>query len=190
MELSKTNSARLRRVIISVFILFTTNASAGNLVAHKGFEACWRSAITKASFLSLIQSSIEGTQGCVPPQSGTTPVPYTVCGAPNCPGGVNGCLVTLHGTAASGNFGTGAFTGPGTADTLSVPITSGIGNCTMLLSGITFNAALQYTLTDDGNFGVYTAALATPTVSITNYVASGCPQFASLAAAQLNGNES
>ncbi|UXI67026.1 hypothetical protein [Tahibacter amnicola] len=172
---------------VGLFLGFTV-AHAGELMFHNSFSACWTTAITKSSFLTLVRNSIEGTQGCVSAQSGTSPFPYTVCGSPNCPGGTIGCPVTLHAATPTGDFGTGAVNATGTVDTLTVPITYNMGagpqSCTMTLTNIATSYALQYTLTPDGNYGAYTASLATPTVSITSYTPGGnCPSlFLSLAA--------
>ena len=155
---------------------FATQASA-ELVFHNGFAECWDKAITKPMFFSAAQSSVDGLTGCVPPQSGTDPIPYAVCNTAGCAGGQMGCQVTMHApTPPTGDFNTGAFSGTGTADNLSVPITYTFGvtsSCVMQITGIGLTYAWTNTLQADGNNGKYSSALATRTVTFNAYTIGG-----------------
>jgi hypothetical protein len=140
------------------------------LLMHNGFAECWNSAITKPMFLTAAQNSVDGLTGCVPPQSGTeSGIPYQVCNTAGCNGGAMGCQVTLHAaTAPTGDFSTGSFSGAGSADNLSVPITYTLGvttSCVMTITAITLTYGWNNTLQADGNNGKYSSAL--PTNSVT-----------------------
>lgn len=154
-----------------------------SLLMHNGFEACWSTALTKPQFLDLLRSGVDGRTGCVPPSSGTVtlpgfgPVAYTACATPACPGAVPGCPVTTHAGTFSGDFATGIFSGPGSADDVQVPVTSAVfGTCMLTLSNIVLTFAPAYVFDPDGNSGVYASALVQASVNSTYALsASGGP---------------
>ena len=183
--------ARVRRRDIlgaALMLAGATLASAqgvGELVMHNGFEACWSTALTRPQFLDLLRSGIDGHTGCVPRSDGTATLPapfgtvaYTACATPACPGGTIGCPVTTHAGTFSGDFATGIFSGPGSADNVQVPVTiTGFGTCTLTLSNIVLAFAPAYVFDPDGNRGVYASALVQAGVTSTYVLsASGGPQ--------------
>ncbi len=150
-------------------------AQAVDLVSHQGFEVCWNAAASKAQFLSAVRDSVDGTLGCVAPQSGSEPpLTYTSCDVPNgCGPGIAGCPVTLQAGNFVGDFASGHFSAPGTAGAISVPIVTNLfGSCTLSLSGITLGYTLDYLMQIDGTDGVYSADLLAPDVDIVTYTAS------------------
>jgi hypothetical protein len=191
------NMIAIGRTLIPALLFATsaTSAQTVDLVAHNGFEACWSGAITQASFLSQMQSSIEGQTRCVPPGSGTASgVTFNYCNQAQCPGNVVGCPVTVHAGTFSGDFATGVFAGPGTADDIAVPLTySGAfsGSCIVNVSNITLTYAPNFFVTPDGNNGDYMAYLMdTSSVSIVSDDMSStdllCNQAANANKASLN----
>lgn len=155
---------------VAVALGFAAPCGAVDLISHNGFAECWTSAITKDMFYSAAEASIEGLTGCVSPQSGGgASVCNTVAG---CAGGVAGCKVTLHIGNATGDFGSGSFSAPGSADQILVPIT-GIDNCTMQLNNIVLSYAWSNTLQADGNNGKYASALPSRSVTISSYTTGG-----------------
>jgi hypothetical protein len=154
----------------------TAAAQVVDLVDHNGFEACWSKAITKTTFLDLIQATINGTTFCVPEVSGSaTGYTYDACNTAACPGSAVGCPVTTHAGTFSGNFSTGDFSSAGTADDVSVPISyTGVssGSCTILFSNIMLDYAPSYFLSADGNNGDYMAYVTQSSVTVTHSDAS------------------
>jgi len=145
---------------------------ASGLLFHDGFETCWHRALTKPAFLTLLHDSVDGTNGCVPPQSGTEfGITYTACNTPNgCGTGVPGCAVAMQAGAFSGDFLAGSFTAPGTASNVAIPIDAGfLGACTLNLTAITLRYDLDYLVRVDGVDGVHAEDLATPVVEILDY---------------------
>jgi len=151
-------------------------AQVVDLVDHNGFEACWSKAIPEATFLGLIQATIDGKTFCVPEVSGSASgYTYDACNTAACPGNVVGCPVTTHAGSFSGDFATGDFSSTGTADDVSVPITyNGIssGSCTILVSNIVLDYAPSYFVSADGNNGDYMAYVTQSSVTVTNSNAS------------------
>jgi hypothetical protein len=142
----------------------STAQSVFDLVSHDGFEACWPKAITKPQFLGLLKSAIDGTTGCMLyvayADSGFN---WQMCLTPACPGGVGGCPVTLRAGTFNGNFATGAFSGPGTTDDVSVDMyysndVTG-GTCTLKLTNLTQTYSPSFYIQPDGNNGDYMAGL-------------------------------
>lgn len=141
----------------------TAAAQIVDLVDHNGFEACWSKAITKPQFLDLLHASIDGASGCIAQTSGSAAgIDYSACTNADC-GGQIGCPVTVHAGTFSGDFGTGAFSGPGTADDISIPISYTYfgmsGNCTITISNITLTYTPWLYIAADGNSGDYMAYL-------------------------------
>ena len=161
----------IRFVALAAFAVAASPSSAGDLLIHDGFETCWVSAKTRPQFLESMRTSIEGTTACIVPQS---TVDYTICQTVNgCGTGVDGCAVTMHAGAFSGNFVSGAFAGPGSANNVAIPVTTtAFGNCTINLTAITLGYQLDYLMQTDGVDGVYSDDLMPPVVTITNYAAS------------------
>ena len=164
-------------------VVSASPVAAGDLLIHDGFETCWVTAKTKPQFLESIRTSINGTTACIAPQSGSeSGVGYTICQATNgCGSGVDGCAVTMQAGTFSGNFVTGEFAGPGSANNIAIPVTTtALGNCTINLTGITLGFSLDYLMQTDGTDGVYSVDLMPPGVSITNYATSNnCSSFLS-----------
>jgi len=164
----------------SLFVALITfwpgaRAQTVDLVIHNGFEDCWSQALTKPAYLTLLQSSLEGQTGCIPQSSGTTTISgfgdvnYTACYTTACPGGNIGCPVTVHSGPFSGDFGSGAFSAPGTADNVSAPVMlSGAlsDTCTITASNIALTYSPYFHITPDGNSGDYMAYL-TPASAVT-----------------------
>jgi hypothetical protein len=169
---------RLIALTLVASLLATADAAAQvvDLVGHNGFEACWSNAITKTTFLDLIQATIDDKTFCVPQVSGSASgYTYDACNTAACPGNVVGCPVTTHAGSFSGDFVTGDFSSTGTADDVSVPISyNGLssGSCTILFSNIMLDYAPSYFLTADGNNGDYMAYLTQSSVTVTNSDAS------------------
>lgn len=167
-----SNTIRLAAGVAFLFAVSATPVAAGDLLIHDGFETCWVTAKTKPQFLASIHTSIDGTTSCIPPRSGSqSGIGYTICQTVNgCGSGVDGCAVTMQAGTFSGNFATGAFTGPGSASNIAIPVTTtALGNCTINLTGIVFGYSLDYLMQTDGTDGVYSDDLMTPVVDITSY---------------------
>ncbi len=150
----------IRFAVLAAFAVAASPSSAGDLLIHDGFETCWASAKTRPQFLESMRTSIEGTTACIPPRSGEqSGVGYTICQTVNgCGTAVNGCAVTMHAGAFSGNFVNGEFSGPGSANNIAIPVTTtAFGNCTINLTAITLGYLLDYLMQADGVDGVYTA---------------------------------
>jgi len=148
-------------------------ATGADLVIHNGFEACWSRAVTDVQFYGLMQSAIEGTTICVPPQSGGGGgATYSACDAPACPGGASGCPITLHSGPFSGNLAGGAFEAAGSADDVNVDVAYQVlgipGSCTVAVGNITLTYSLGYTMQVDGNNGLYAASLDQAVVTVAN----------------------
>lgn len=163
-------------------------AGAADLVFHQNFEVCWSPAYTKPQFLDAMRTSIEGTSGCLAPQSGSdSGITYTICGNVNgCGTGIAGCPVMMHSGSFTGDFVAGDFSGPGSIDPIAVPITYSLdafpipGSCTLTLSAIVTQYQLDYLMRSDGSNGVYSDDLAAPVAGIVSYTRSGCTSIASL----------
>ncbi len=149
-------------------------ARAAELVDHNGFEACWTHAITEPQFLELEQSAIDGVTSCVSPSSGTG---YSACSQQNCPGNAVGCPVTIHAALFSGAFAAGSgnhHTSSGSTDTITIDVSYFPGSCTITISNVVLDYALDYTLQADGNSGLYSASLDQSTLAVqNNYVLVG-----------------
>jgi hypothetical protein len=163
-----------------------SGVSAGDLVDHNGFEACWSKAITQAQFTGLMQSAIDGATACLQQSSGPcgTGCSYTICNAQDCPGNTVGCPVTIHADPFGGTFaaGTSSFTASGSASDVSVPVSytlfSANAACTITASSIGLSYLLDYTLTVDGNNGLYAASLDQSPVTVDpGYVLSSPDLF-------------
>lgn len=178
-------SLLVRVAVVAVVMLAFSPARAADLVFHQNFDMCWSPAYTKPQFLDAMRSSIDGTIGCLPPTSGNDgTISYTVCGAANgCGTGVPGCPVAMRAGSFSGDFVAGSFSGPGTIDNISVPISYSLfgfpGSCTLTLSAIVTSHQLDYLMRLDGSNGVYSDDLASPVVDIASYTRSGCDGIAS-----------
>ncbi len=169
------NTIRLAAVAALVLVVSVSPVAAGDLLIHDGFETCWVAAKSKPQFLESIRLSIDGTTACIPPGSGNqSGIGYTICQTVNgCGSGTDGCAVTMQAGTFSGNFITGEFAGPGSANNIAIPVTtSALGNCTINLIGISLGYSLDYLMQADGVDGVYSADLMPPGVSITNYTTS------------------
>jgi hypothetical protein len=163
----------LKRFALScaaVLIAGQPQAAVVDLVAHNGFEACWSQAITKATFLQLVQDSVNDRSFCIGKSSGSGPgVTYEACNTNACAGNTVGCPVTTHAGVFGGDFVTGSFSATGTADTVTVPITYtaiGTSNCTITISNIALDYAPAWFATPDGNSGSYMAYLSQSAVSL------------------------
>ncbi len=165
----KSGLARL--AVATVLAAAASPAPAGDLVFHNGFDTCWSKAISKTQFTDLMQSSIDGESTCIAQSSGSCGAgcSYTACNAP-C-GNTVGCPVTLHAGAFVGTFASGAssFSAIGSADDVSVPVTSTIATCTITISSISLAYALDYTMQPDNNNGLYAASLDQAPVTINSY---------------------
>lgn len=176
---------RFRFLAIVVAGLSAQAAGAVDLVFHQNFEQCWSPAYTRPQFLDAVRSSIEGTSGCLAPQSGSdSGITYTICGNANgCGTGIAGCAVTMHAGSFTGDFVAGDFSGPGTIDPIPVAISYTLfgfpGSCTLTLNSIVTSHQLDYLMRGDGSDGVYSDDLATPVVAIASYARSGCDAIAS-----------
>lgn len=177
-----------RLAVVAITAASVSTAAAADLVFHQNFEVCWSPAYTKPQFLDVLRTSIEGTAGCLPPQSGNeNGISYTICGNANgCGAGVAGCPVVMHAGNFTGDFVAGDFSGPGTIDAIAVPITYMLdafpipGSCTLTLSAIVTQHQLDYLMRVDGSNGVHSDDFATPVVGIASYSRSGCASIASL----------
>ena len=167
---------QLARAMLFSTLLFSAIQAHADLVFHQGFETCWTPSSTKTQFLDSLRTSIDGLHGCMPQQSGTTSgVTYSVCGTPACDGGAVGCPIVLHAQAFSGDFPTGTFSGPGSADDITLPVSyTGVvsGACNKVLSAIVLTYNPDYTMLTDGP-GVYSDALAQVAVTINSYTLGG-----------------
>lgn len=174
------NNMKMTFVYIALASIASTSlagtALGADLIRHDGFETCWAQAQSKMQFLTAIRASIDGTQSCIPPQSGSVPpiVTYTICNtASGCGTGVAGCPVSLQAGAVTGDFVAGTFSAPGSVSNISVPVTTNIfGSCSVSLSGITLNYGLDYLMQTDGIDGVHSADMLPPVVDIVDYVSS------------------
>jgi hypothetical protein len=165
-------SSRIAAFASIILVATWARPAAGELLFHQGFETCWVPGQTKAQFLEVIRTSINGTSACIPAQSGNqSGIAYTVCASANgCGPGMEGCPVSIGAGTFSGNFLTGQFTGPGTAADITVPITTTIfGACSISLNTISLGYTLDYLMQTDGIDGVYSADLMAPGVEISNY---------------------
>ena len=170
-----SKSARSAAAGILALCMFPVSAPAAELLFHQGFESCWSPALSKAQFLQALRSSIDGTSACLPPQTGTVSgIGYTICSNANgCGPGVAGCHVAVQSAAFTGNFQDGAFSAPGTASSIAVPITTSVlGACTLNLDNIVLGYALDYLMQVDGLDGVYSADMLLPLVDVVSYAAS------------------
>lgn len=154
-------------------------APAADLIDHNGFEACWSQAIAKPVFLYELYFSIEGAPGCISASNGDP----SICNTSNCTPGVPGCPVTLHAGVFSGDFGSGDFNGPGSIDDFSTQVTMSGITCTASISGMTVAYAPAYSLSADGNNGVYAGALNDVQITVPQNAISitggfGCAQAA------------
>ncbi len=150
-------------------------AADAALIFHDGYDACWNTAVTRPVFLERVRTSIDGSQGCIAPQSGTEfGITYTTCNVANgCGAGVPGCPVTLQAGVFSGDLFTGHLVAPGSATDIAVPIDAGfVGSCTLRLTGVVLGYTLDYLMRTDGVDGVYVDDLAAPQVAITQYTSS------------------
>ncbi|WP_440223617.1 hypothetical protein ACQQ2N_00055 [Dokdonella sp. MW10] len=170
-----------RMLAVLVPALVASSAADAALIFHDGYDACWNTAVTRPVFLERVRASIDGTQGCIAPQSGTElGITYTTCNVPNgCGTGVPGCPVTLQAGAFSGDLAAGHLVGPGSAADIAVPIDAGfVGSCTLRLTGVVLGYTLDYLMRTDGVDGVYVDNLAAPQVAITQYTSSNnCNSF-------------
>lgn len=162
--------------------LLAGNAVAGDLIDHNGFEACWTHAITKAQFLDAMKTAIDGVESCVPLQDLGSGV--TACYTMACAGGTAvGCPVTTHASGFTGTFvaGTSEFSSAGTADNIVIPVSAPY-SCSVTLSNISLTYTLDYTMTIDGNSGLYAASLDQSVLAIApGYNANGPGACATLA---------
>lgn len=145
--------------------------SAADLVIHNGFEACWSKAITTAQFFALMKSTVDATTACMPEfpytdaDSGFT---YDTCNTAACPNNQTGCPVALNAGYFSGNFVTGIFSGPGSTDNISIPVSysdgATSGTCTITFTNIALFYQTPFSIRPDGNNGAYMASflVATP----------------------------
>ncbi|MGA9335481.1 MAG: hypothetical protein WBV39_14475 [Rudaea sp.] len=162
------------------------NAQAVDLVAHNGFEACWSQAQSRAQFLGLMQSSLEGQTSCIGMNTATVAgTTFTACNTAACPGGQVGCPVTVHVDPFDGDFATGTFAASGSANDVDVPVnvTSPVSfDCTVTLTAITLTFAPDYVMVADGNNGVYAAQLTQAPVALDGLTISSddpaCEAFA------------
>lgn len=163
-----------RLTIIASLLLAASWAppAAAELLFHQGFETCWIPGKTKPQFLEAMRTSIDGTSACIPQQSGSqTGISYTFCAVANgCGAGINGCPVSISAGTFSGDFQGGQFTAPGTANNITVPITTSVfPSCSVSLNAISMAYSLDYLMQTDGIDGVYSADLMPPGVEIANY---------------------
>lgn len=180
-----------RRALAAILLAAALPVTAGDLVIHNGFEACWSQAVTKPQFLATLQTAIDGATSCIPPTTSTdatTGITYAVCSQPQCGGATPGCPVTLRAGAFSGDFGSGQFNATGSADDIVAPVaySGGFvppGACTISVSAIALAYAPHFAFEADGNDGAYVAGLPTPGVSIASYSAAGTGTVCMLAAA-------
>jgi hypothetical protein len=138
-------------------------AAAGDLVYHDGFDACWSKAISKTQFTDLMKSAIDGATTCVAQSSGACGpgCTYTACNTAACPASAVGCPVTLHANSFGGTFaaGTSSFSALGSADNVTIPVTSTYGPCTISVTNISLSYELDYTMQADGGNGLYASSL-------------------------------
>jgi hypothetical protein len=159
----------------------TAQMGSPELVSHNGFEACWSKAITKPQFLSLLKSTIDGTLGCILYASyADAGFNWEICNTPACPNMSGGCPVTLRAGTFSGDFAPGAYTagfsGPGTTDDISIPVTyyndvTG-GSCTLKLTNLTQTYSPFVYVLPDGNNGDNIWGMDFLTVTFDTHVAS------------------
>jgi len=151
------------RIVASASMLAAGQAVAGDLVYHNGFDTCWSKAISKTLFTGAMQSSIEGTTTCVAQSSGACGpgCTYTACSNAACPGSAVGCPITLHANAFGGTFaaGTSSFSATGSADNVTIPVTSTYGPCTISVTNVSLSYQLDYTMQADGGNGLYASSL-------------------------------
>ena len=152
-----------------------------DLVSHNGFEVCWSQAITKAQFLGLLKSTIDGTVGCILylayVDAGYN---WDICSTSTCQGYLGACPVTLHAGTFNGDFGPGAYTasfsGPGTTDDINVPVNyynqSTGGTCTLKLTNLTQTYSPLFYIQPDGNNGDYIWGMDGLTVTFDTHNAS------------------
>jgi len=160
-------------------------AGAVDLVVHNGFEECWAKSISKTQFTDLMQSAIDGATTCIASSSGGcgTGCSYTACNTPACPGSAVGCPVTTHANTFSGTFAAGAsgFSASGSADNISVPVSYVLfgnpGSCTVTVANISLSYSLDYTLSADGNNGLYAGSLDQTLVTVNNGYTATSPDI-------------
>ncbi len=167
------NTVRMSLFALPLLGMGALNAQTVDLVAHNGFESCWSKALTKPQFLGLMRSSLDDQVTCIGPQT-TTGSGFTVttCNTAACPGGQTGCPVTLRAGIFSGDFPTGTFAAPGSADNIEVPVmvTAPFSlSCTVSISSITLTFAPDYSMIADGNSGLYAAELTQAPVSLNSF---------------------
>jgi hypothetical protein len=165
----------VRAAIAFAAVLMVVDAArAADLVDHNGFEACWTHAITEPEFLELEQSAIDGLTSCVSPSSG---IGYSMCSQQNCPKNAVGCPVTTHAALFNGAFAAGSgnhHTSSGSTDTITIDVSYFPGSCTITISNVALDYALDYTLQADGNSGLYSVSLDQSTLAVQNgYVLVG-----------------
>jgi len=183
----KSGVARL--AIATVLAAGASPALAVDLVFHNGFDTCWSKAISKAQFTGLMQSSIDGMTTCIAQSTGSCGpgCSYTACNTQACAGSAVGCPVTLHAGAFGGTFasGTSSFSATGSADDVSVPVSSTLATCTITISSISLSYALDYTMQPDNNDGLYAASLDQSLVTINGYSAGSANPTCNLFAPSL-----
>ena len=162
----------------SMFAVYAAPAAAGDLVYHNGFDTCRSKAISKTQFTDLLKSSIDGAVTCVAQSSGACGpgCTYTASATQACPGSAVGCPVTLHANAFGGTFvaGTSSFSANGSANDVSIPVTSSFGPCTISVTNIGLSYALDYMMQADGGNGLYAASLDLALMTLNNgYVVGG-----------------
>ena len=167
------------RVLVALGFAVVTSATAGDLVDHNGFEACWSKAITQPQFLSVEQSAIDGVTSCIPQSTGTG---YSACSLPKCANNAVGCPVTTHAGAFAGAFSAGStnhHTSTGSTDTITLDVAYSLNSsCTVTISNVALGYALDYTFQVDGNNGLYAASLDQSTLTVQNgYMLVGSDLF-------------
>ena len=154
-------------------------AVAGDLIIHNGFEACWSKAIGEQDFLNLEQSAIDNVTSCVPAQDLGSGV--TACTTAACPGAAIGCPVTTHAGAFNGAFAAGSgnhYTSTGSANNITIDVHYSGGSCTITVSNIGLDYALDYTFQIDGNNGLWSASLDQSTLTVhQGYLLNGSDVF-------------
>jgi hypothetical protein len=148
--------------------VFTTK-----LVFRDGFEEgiCYTGSLSKSTFLTRVRTAIDGATVCIPQFTGNyLGVDATACNTAACPGGATGCPITIAASPFTdgGDFGAGLFTATGTAGNVTVPFDSQFLDCVFTVSNITTSYSVDYLLLDEGNGGVYAAALNSFTPAATN----------------------
>ena len=185
MSASDVSRAPVSALAFACCVSLCSTFAHADLLFHQGFESCWTPSDAPAAFLARLHDSVDGLESCIPPMSGNASgVEYSICDAPACAGGASGCPVLLHAGAADGDFASGAFTLPGSGDDVAIPVSYTIigqhGSCTLTVSDIALDAALDYAMLADGADGAYTDALMQVDVTIGDYALSGCDALSPL----------